>query len=145
MADNLDPLVERLNRLRNDNDDKVDTLIDYLKMIHPKYMDGDRMERYNYNPEDIDKRAANYFVPYGIDLNDLTFDKIMNEFQRQDENKNLSFEQKHEIHKILNGYLSKEQRKKRYEKIQSQSSGGKKKKKSKRKNSKKRSTKKNKK
>lgn len=152
MEENLDPnLEDLLIRLRNANDYKVDTLIDYLKMIHPKWISG--KDRYNYHPEALDKRAVEYFRQYDINLEDLTFDKIMNEFQKQDENKMLSLEQKQEIQDILTGYLSKKEREERDKKIEQKGSLGKRKRKrslggkrkSKRKNIKKRNTKKNKK
>ncbi len=154
MEENLDPnLEDLLIRLRNANDYKVDTLIAYLKMIHPVWIYGKEEDRSKYNPEALDKRAVKYFHQYGINLEDLTFDKIMNEFQKQDENKMLSLEQKQEIQDILTGYLSKKEREERDKKIEqkkeslgkrkrSPSKGGKK---SKRKNIKKRTTKKNKK
>ena len=153
MEENLDPnLEDLLIRLRNVNNAKVDTLIDYLKMIHPVWISSEDKDRYEYNPEAFDKRAVEYFDQYGINLKDLTFDKIMNEFQKQDENKMLSLEQKQEIQDILTGYLSKKEREERDKKIEQKGSLGKRKrspskggKKSKRKNIKKRTTKKNKK
>ena len=152
MEENFDPNVEDLLiRLRNANNDKVETLIAYLKMIHPKWISGKDEVRYNYNPEPQDNKAVKYFDQYGINLKDLAFDKIMNEFQKQDENKMLSLEQKNEIQDILTGYLSKKEREERDKKIKQKGSLGKRKrslggkKKSKRKNSKKRNTKKNKK
>lgn len=150
MEENLDPnLEDLLIRLRNANDYKVDTLIAYLKMIHPVWIYGKEEDRSKYNPEALDKRAVKYFHQYGINLEDLTFDKIMNEFQKQDENKMLSLEQKQEIQDILTGYLSKKEREERDKKIEQKVSLGKRKrslggkKKSKRKNIKKRTTKKN--
>lgn len=131
---------------KNTNDDNINVLIDYLTEIHPDYMKGSTEVRYNYNPEPQDKEAIKRFAIYNIHLENLSFDKIMNEFQRQDENKHLTYSRKNEIHDILTGYLSKEEREERDEKRkQKKSLGGKKKKKSKRKNIKKRSTKKNKK
>jgi|TARA_B100001093_G_scaffold509754_1_gene574397 hypothetical protein len=135
--------------LRNNNDDNINVLIDYLTEIHPDYMKGDTKLRHNYNPEPQDKEAIERFAIYNIHLENLSFDKIMNEFQRQDENKHLTLSRKNKIQDILTGYLSKKQREerdKRKEKKQQslkRSLGGKKK--SKRKNSKKRNTKKNKK
>ena len=110
-------------------------------------MKGDTKLRHNYNPEPQDKEAIERFAIYNIHLENLSFDKIMNEFQRQDENKHLTYSRKNEIQRILSGYLSKEEREERDEKRKQKKSslGGKKKKKSKRKNIKKRSTKKNKK
>lgn len=132
--------------LRNNNDENINVLIEYLNKIHPKYMKGTTEVRYNYNPEPRDKEAVERFAIYDIHLENLGFDKIMNELQKQDEHKHLTESIKNEIQLILTGYLSKDQREKRDEKRkQKKSLGGKKKKKSKRKNSKKRSTKKNKK
>ncbi len=132
---------------KNTNDDNINVLIDYLNEIHPYYMKGTTEVRHNYNPEPQDKQAVERFAKYNIHLENLSFDKIMNEFQKQDENKHLTLSRKNEIQDILSGYLSKNQREKRDEKRKQKKSslGGKKKKKSKRKNSKKRNTKKNKK
>ena len=142
MEDNDDNYYEK----KNTNDDNIYVLIDYLTEIHPKYMKGTTEVRYNYNPEPQDKQAVERFAKYNIHLENLSFDKIMNEFQRQDENKHLTYSRKNEIQRILSGYLTKNEREKREEKRkQKKSLGGKKKKKSKRKNIKKRSTKKNKK
>ena len=110
---NEENVEDLLIRLRNVNNAKVDTLIDYLKMIHPVWISSEDKDRYEYNPEAFDKRAVEYFDQYGINLKDLTFDKIMNEFQKQDENKMLSLEQKQEIQDILTGYLSKKEREER--------------------------------
>ena len=132
---------------KNTNDDNINVLIDYLNVIHPNYMKGSTKVRYNYNPEPQDKEAVERFAIYNIHLENLSFDKIMNEFQKQDENKHLTYSRKNEIQDILSGYLNKNQREKRDEKRkQKKSLGGKKmNRKTKRKNSKKRNTKKNKK
>ena len=143
---------------KNTNDDNINVLIDYLNVIHPNYMKGDTKVRHNYNPEPQDKEAIERFAIYNIHLENLSFDKIMNELQRQDEHKHLTESIKNEIQLILTGYLSKEEREKRNKKFinelnsllikrkRSPSKGGKKmNRKTKRKNSKKRNTKKNKK
>ena len=133
--------------LRNNNDDNINVLIDYLNVIHPNYMEGSPEVRYNYDPEPKDKEAIERFAIYNIHLENLSFDKIMNEFQKQDENKHLTYSRKNEIQRILSGYLNKNQREKRdEERKQKKSLGGKKmNRKTKRKNKKKRNTKKNKK
>ena len=136
--------------LRNNNDDNINVLIDYLNVIHPDYMKGDTKVRHNYNPELRDKEAVERFAIYNIHLENLSFDKIMNEFQKQDENKHLTESRKNEIQDILSGYLNKKQREKRDQERKQKEPSGKRKrslggKKSKRKNSKKRNTKKNKK
>ena len=138
--------------LRNNNDENINVLIEYLNNIHPKYMKGSTEVRYNYNPEPEDNKAVERFAKYGIHLENLSFDKIMNELQKQDEHKHLTESIKNEIQLILTGYLSKKQREKRDEERKQKESLGKRKrspslggKKSKRKNSKKRTTKKNKK
>ena len=148
MEDNDENYYEK----KNTNDDNINVLIHYLTEIHPDYMKGDTKLRHNYNPEPQDNEAVERFAKYGIHLENLSFDKIMNELQKQDEHKHLTESIKNEIQRILSGYLSKEQRKKRDEERKQKESLGKRKrspskggKKSKRKNIKKRSTKKNKK
>lgn len=133
--------------MKNTNDEKVEVLIDYLKHVHPDYMkedDNTIKRRHNYNPEPQDEEAVARFSGYGIQLEDLNFDKIMHEFQMQDENKHLNHKIRNDIQNILTGYLSKRDRELRDKRKQNKRTlGGKKK--SKRKNSKKRNTKKNKK
>ena len=147
----MEYIEENYYEKKNTNDDNINVLIDYLNVIHPDYMKGDTKVRHNYNPELRDKEAVERFAIYNIHLENLSFDKIMNEFQKQDENKHLTYSRKNEIQRILSGYLSKKEREERDKKIEQKGSLGKRKrslggkKKSKRKNSKKQNTKKNKK
>ena len=87
--------------LRNNNDENINVLIEYLNNIHPKYMKGSTEVRYNYNPEPEDNKAVERFAKYGIHLENLSFDKIMNDTVDHTIFQNINFVSVENIQEVL--------------------------------------------